>query len=197
MINLLPPDVKQSYRYGLANVILFRWIMACIVALVGVGVIATYGWLNFHQDINNYNDQVTHASNVLKKENQVSTYAQVQDITNNFTLSVDVLKNEVLFSKLLSNIAKVMPANAYLTGLSLVKNQGAIDMTVQTQDQFTATQVQINLADPANNVFSKADINNITCVQKPQVGQLPCVVTIRALFGTDNQYLFINQKGTS
>ncbi|HET7319959.1 MAG TPA: hypothetical protein VFI84_00055 [Candidatus Saccharimonadales bacterium] len=195
MINLLPPELKKSYRYGASNVALVRWVVAGIVSLAGLGVIGTYGWLTLHQDIDKYNSQINTTQSTLKLQKQKETYAQVQDISNNFRLVVQVLSKEVLFSKLLSQMATAMPSGSYLTDLTIGKTTGAIDITAQTVDQQTATQVQVNLSDPSNQIFAKADIVNITCAAKNAKDPThPCVVNIRALFAQKNPFLFINQK---
>lgn len=194
MINLLPADLKRSYRYGIANVSLVKWVATGVIAILGLGVIGTYGWLSLHQDIVHYDKQIAVTKSTLKREKQKETYAQVQDITNSFSLVVKVLKNEVLFSKLLRDIAQVLPTRTYLSDLSLTKDDGALNLSVRTYTQYDATQVQINLSDPKNPVFQRADINSINC-SNPTDGGPPCTVNIRALLGSNNQYLFINQKG--
>lgn len=198
MINLLPPELKKSYRYGASNVTLVRWVIAGIVCLIGLGVIGTYGWLTLHQDIDKYYSQISTTQSTLKLQKQKETYAQVQDISNNFRLVVQVLSKEVLFSKLLSQMATAMPSGSYLTDLTIGKTTGAIDIAAQTVDQQTATQVQVNLSDPNNQIFAKADIVNITCTSKNAKDPThPCIVNIRALFAQKNPFLFINQKAGS
>jgi hypothetical protein len=57
--------------------------------------------------------------------------------------------------------------------------------------------VQVNLADPTNKIFSKADIVSITCSSSNALSPLyPCTVNVRALFVTNNPFLFINSKGS-
>lgn len=195
MINLLPPELKQSYRYGLGNVILARWVAACVIALIGIGVIGTYGWLSFHQNITNYRQQVSSIQATLKKDKQKETYAQVQDISSSFRLVLQVLKNEVLFSKLLKQMATALPSGTYLTGLSIGDVKGSLQITAQATDYQSATQAQVNLADPDNEIFSKADIESITCQSTSTSDPShPCLIVMKALFAQDNPFLFINQK---
>lgn len=195
MINLLPPQTKQGYRYGMANIKLVRWMVSGVIAIVGLGIIGTYGWLSLHQNITHYQAEVASTKEILKKEKQKETYAEVQNITNSFKLVVQVLSKEVLFSKLLSSMATAMPSGSYLSDLTIAKAQGALDITAQTTNQQTATQVQVNLADPDNKIFAKADIVNISCTTKNAKDPThPCTVTIRALFADNNPFLFINQK---
>lgn len=196
MINLLPPEVKSSYSYAHRNVKLRHWVVVFMIALVGLGGIATYGLLKLHQSTVHYQHEIATTEAALKKEKFTETQKKVQDISSSFKLVVQVLGKEVLFSQLLKQIAAIIPAKANLTGLNISQTQGAIDISAITPDYNTATQVQINLADPGNKIFSKADIVSITCTSgENQNPGYPCSVTIKALFATDNPYLFVNSKG--
>lgn len=195
MINLLPPELKKNYEFARRNVGLRRWVIAFVIAFVGLGALATYGLLNLQQSTRHYNQQISEAQAMLQKEDYAGTQKQVQDISNSFQLVVKVLGQEVLFSQLLKQIAAAIPANANLTGLTINQTQGGLDISAEATDYNTATQVQINLADPANQIFSKADIVSITCGKNQANPAYPCVVNLRALFSSNNPFLFINSKG--
>ncbi len=196
MINLLPPEVKQSYGYARRNVQLRRWVAICLVALLGLGVITTYGLLRVRQQTTQYSHRVAATQQMFRQENFAATQQQVQDISGSFKLVVKVLGQEVLFSQLLKQIAATIPAKANLTGLNINQTQGGIDITAVATDYNTATQVQVNLADPANKIFSKADIVSVTCNSANNLNpKYPCTVNLRALFAANNPFLFINSKG--
>lgn len=193
MINLLPQDIKEGYRFARRNMALRKWVTLFATALVGLGIIATFGLFTLQQSINNYNHQIADSQALFKKEDFNGTQRKVQDISNSFKLVVKVLSKEVLFSQLIKQIGASMPDNAILTGLDINQVQGGIDITAEATDYKTATQVQVNLSDPANKIFSHADIENIKCegVNDPPYH---CQVTIRALFADNNPFLFINNK---
>jgi Tfp pilus assembly protein PilN len=195
MINILPPEVKQNYRYARRNVGLRRWLVTFVIAFIGLGGLATYGLLSMHQSTVHYNKQIADSQEILKKQNFAATQTEIQDISNSFKLVVKVLGQEVLFSQLLKQIAATIPPQANLTGLTINQTQGGIDISAITPDYSTATQVQVNLADPRNKIFSKADIVNIACSStNTQDAAYPCTVSIRALFAPNNPFLFINSK---
>lgn len=200
MINLLPPDVKNSYRYARGNVLLRKWVVYCSFALIGLAVIATYGMLTIHQSSRQYTKEIAVAEASLKKQDYTGTQKRVEEISGSFKLVVKVLGQEILFSQLIQKIAATIPTGANLTGLTISQDQKAIDITASTKTYSQAAQVQVNLADPKNNIFSKADIINISCTSKTDASsptnQYPCTVNIRALFSNNNSYLFINSKGT-
>lgn len=195
MINLLPSDVKDNYRYARRNVVLRKWVALFAAALVGLGIITTYGLFTLQQSINDYNHQIATSQALFKKEDFAGTQQKVQDISNSFKLVVKVLSKEVLFSQLIKQIGASMPDNAVLTGLNINQVQGGIDITAEATDYKTATQVQVNLSDPANKIFSRADIESIKCegINDPPYH---CQIAIRALFTNDNPFLFINSKAT-
>jgi hypothetical protein len=107
-----------------------------------------------------------------------------------------VLSKEILFSKLIQQVGAAMPANTSLNGLSINKVQGGIDLTASAVDYTAATQVQVNLSDAQNKIFTQADIVSINCStgtsSSTQDTTYPCTVTIRALFAKNNPFLFIN-----
>ena len=200
MINLLPPETKHAYRYAVQNERLLKWVLALVIGLVGLGAIGTYGWVSLHQAIDTNTKSVNSLESTLTAEDLNGTETQVQTISNDFSLVVKVLSQEVLFSKLLKQIAAAMPQGANLTSLNIsstTKGSG-LDITAESTDYTAATQVQVNLADPNNGIFSKADLVNISCGSSPTTNQInayPCTVSLRAQFAANNQFLFINQKG--
>jgi hypothetical protein len=197
MINLLPTEIKAGYSYARRNVALRNWVIALLVSLVGVGALATYGLLNLHQSVISYDKQVATVQSDLQQQHLKQTEQQVQDISVSLRLAAQVLSKEVLFSKLITQIGAAMPSGAILAGLNINKTTGGLDLIANATDYVTATQVQVNMANPTNMIFAKADIGNITCTSPKgdlvKAEPYPCVVTIRALFANKNPFLFINQ----
>jgi Tfp pilus assembly protein PilN len=197
VINLLPPDLKDGYRYASHNHRLVRWVIMFGIGLVGVGAIAAAGIIYMQQTTESYTDNITAANASLKKQHLVETETEVKEISNNLKLVVQVLSREVLFSKLLKQLANVTPANTVLTNLTIAQTSGGISITAKAIDYQSATQLQVNLADPANKIFSKADIIAINCSSTDKTSIYPCTVTLRALFAEDNPFVFFNSDGTA
>lgn len=194
MINLLPPETKETYRYARRNRTLLRWTTACVLSIAGGALLAGGGYLYLNKSISDTNQQIANSNQQLQDQNLASVQKQVTSISNNLKLTVQVLSQEILFSKLLKQLASVTPSNAILTNLSITQAQGGVDITAQTANYDAATQLQVNLADPKNQIFSKADIVSINCNTGSATGKYPCTTTLRALFAADNPFLFINDK---
>jgi len=198
MINLLPPDVKQNLVYGRRNTQLLHWAVIFVMSIAGVWVIVMGGLFYMQQSINDYTVQRTKNQADLSAQHLDTTQAQVKEISSSLKLGVQVLSREVLFSSLIKQIGAVIPPNASLTNLSITQTQGGMDLTAATTDYNTATQVEVNLQDPANKIFSKADLLSITCAGVNSTNpRYPCTVTIRAQFAKSNPFLFINTGSTA
>jgi Tfp pilus assembly protein PilN len=195
MINLLPPDIKSSYDYASRNVHALRWLVAFAIALVGLGAIGTTGFIYMQHLSKDYQSQISMKESSLKQQKLDETQKAAKDISSSLKLAVNVLSKEVLFSELLKQLGSVTPNNVRLSSLNISQTTGALDITAASTDYKAATQLQVNLADPANKIFSKADIVNISCASGDGSSSYPCTVTIRALFAKDNPFLFINAKG--
>jgi Tfp pilus assembly protein PilN len=195
MINLLPPDVKSNYHYARRNRTLLRWVTATSFCLLGGMLLVAGGYLYLRQSINSTQSQINVSQHQLDSQNLTKVQSQVTSISNNLKLAVQVLSKEILFSQLLQRLGTVTPDNAILTNLNITQAQGGVEIVAQTTNYDAATQLQLNLSDPKNQIFSKADIVSITCQSGENVGAYPCTVDIRALFATNNPFLFINAKG--
>lgn len=196
MINLLPDYVQKNIGFARHNAKLRNWIIVFLLSIAGVGVITLFGLFYINQNINNYQSQISRTQEELNSQHIDKVQKQVQSISDSLKLVVQVLSKEVLFSKLIKQIATAIPRNAILTNLDISKIQGGIDISAAATDYDTATQVQVNLEDPANKIFDKADIINISCGKgnggTAISGRYPCTVTIRAQFAKTNPFLFIN-----
>jgi hypothetical protein len=194
MINLLPPQLKQEYRYARRNTGLLRFVAMFGVGLAGLAVICALGLVYLQQTARTYAAETAAIERSLKDQKQGQVEKQVLDISNSLKLAVRVLSEEVLFSQLLNRLAVTTPTNASLSTLNITELTGGVDITAKTADYKAATQLQVNLADPQNQIFAQADINTISCITDAQGSKYPCTVSIRALFAEDNPFLFINDK---
>ena len=203
MINLLPPEIKQDYKYARHNTKLVNRVVVASVALLGLAAISVGGIWYLKQAVKPYDAQIVAAETNLKQQDQAGTEKQVKDISDNLKLVIQVLSKEILFSQLLKQLAVIIPNNATLTSFTVSQTVGALDITANTVDYNAATQLQVNLADPTNKIFSKADIISINCITTQGAdsssgsnakSKYPCTATIRALFATNNPFLFISNS---
>ena len=190
MINLLPPDFKSELVFARRNAALKNWVVMSCAGVIGIVLIIAAGHVFIARSTVNSQAQVNQAQAQLNAQKLTETQAQITDISDSIKLAIAVLGREILFSKLLSQIGSAMPNGSSLQSLTINSTQGGIDLTAGATNYQTATQVQVNLADPNNKIFEKADIINATCDSTSKTAY-PCTVSIRALFAKDNVFQYV------
>lgn len=195
MINLLPDDTKQNISYARRNTILRKWIISTAIGVFGIVLIIAAGQLFVVRSTASWQQQVDTTKEQLGAQKLEETQSRVAEISDSVKLATQVLSKQVLFSKLLTQVGAAMPSGSSLQSLSISSPEGGIDLTAVATSYQTATQVQVNLSDPNNNIFEKADIVNVSCLEATGSDGYPCRVTIRALFAKDNNFQYVNNKG--
>lgn len=203
MINLLPPDKKQSIAFARRNTTLIGWLTSVLISFGLVIVIIVLGFMYTSQAIKSYNEQIAETQETLKVQKLEETQKRVEEISSSLKLVVQVLGKEVMFSKLLQQIGAAMPPDTILTSLSINQLQGGLDLQASATNYQTASQVQVNLKDPSNKIFSNADLVGIQCgtsagtsttstTETRANSKYPCSVTIRVQFSPDSPFSVMN-----
>lgn len=196
MINLLPFSLREDISYARKNTGLMRWIIASLVALAGLIIIVAGGLFYIHQSIKSNTVNLEESKKALQTQKVDETQKRVEEISANTKLATQVLSREILFSKLIKQLGSALPASTALKSLMIDKTQGGIQLNAGASDFNAATQLQLNLQDPKNGIFEKADINSINCGEATtENAGLPCDVSLRALFSENNSYRFISPSG--
>lgn len=199
MINLMPPQSKEDILYARRNSKLVKWIIAIILVAIGVVAIIAFGQLYLTQSAKTYQKQIDEGLQQLRDQKLEETQTRVSEISGNLKLVVQVLSKNILFSDVLRQVGAAVPSGAVLTELTINKVAGGIDLTFEAKDYQTGSQILINLQDidkqidADKKVFEKADIEEISCNTELTEGRTYlCQVSIRALFGDNSPFLFIN-----
>jgi len=191
MINLLPNDYRKDLLYARQNATLRNWIIVLIVALLGVLVIVGCGFLFLQNEARNQSKTLAASQNNLKSQDIEGTTKQLDEISTNTKLILQVLDREILFSKLLRQLGSILPANTALQQIEIADLKGGIALQAGASSIESATQLQLNLQDPNNKIFQKADIESINCTKQVEGSAYPCTVQLRALFNDNNPYKYI------
>lgn len=197
MINLLPTYLKQDIQFARRNSMLLKWVVKIALATFVAGLIVWAGTYYISKSVSNYSKQFEADRKTLDVKELDAAQKQLSDISSSVKLVIQVLSRQVLFSQLLRQLGFVTPSRVVLTGLNIQELQGAVSLTIEARDVQAATQFQINIADPENKIFDKADIESIACAspgEKLEENRVyRCLATIKARFGANNPYLFITK----
>lgn len=143
MMNLLPTDMKTEIRAARTNVILVRYIGILLIALLVIGGVI-YGTFVLLQFTNQSAKSLIEANDV-----QAGVYSQTKSQVDTLSASLasakTILNDEVLYSKVLIDIAQLMPPGTVIDKIALNKasfNGTPIALTVYATTTETAVQLQ-------------------------------------------------------
>lgn len=190
MINLLPLQQREAIMYARRNTKLLRWVIGLAIVMVLMVLLWAVGYAVIDRSIASYEQQIASKEVDLQNQQAGETEQRVQAFSNNMKLIVKVLSQQVVFSQLFREVGAVMPPGTVLSNLDISEVDGGIDLVIQAENYDAATQAQVNL-EAENKLFEKADIISVTC---GSAGQYPCTANLRALFTSNNPFLFLNQS---
>lgn len=191
MIDLLPVEIKKSRAYGRLNRTLLRWNALCSAAILGVLLIGGTGYFFINNAALSAADVKLETEKSIEKAKLSDVEANYAAFANNLKTVVQILSSQVLFSELLQQIGGVTPSGATLNTVSLSDTDNALDLDFTTSSTSLAATIQVNLEDPKNELFEKADIIQVSCSTSGG-GVESCNVQLRALFKEDAKFLFLN-----
>lgn len=196
MINLLPPNVKQEITYGRRNNVLIRWIIAVILVIVGIGIMTVFGLVYINQNVKSQQKVAVIAQQNIKNQNLEANQKELQSLSDKVKTIVQILSKQLLFSKMLTTIASILPSGAVLSDINLTNSDLAIDLSLSATDRAAATQAFVNINDPKNNFFDKADLVSIIC-EGTGSKKYPCTARVRVTLKNDSSFYFLNSVKTS
>lgn len=191
MINLLPPQRVQDIKYSHLNNGLRKWLIASVAAVVLLLIVATGGVIYMNRQAQTLNANLANTKKELEQQNLTQVQKDAKEITGDIKVINQILSHDVRFSELIDQIGKAMPPRSVLGSLTLTKADGALDLTASATDNASATQIAVNLHDPANNLFDKVDIINIDC-RETNNAVYPCKATFRVLFNKSAKTRFLS-----
>jgi len=191
MINLLPPDVKQEVTFGRRNNILLRWILAIVFVITGVAIMSVVGQFYITNSTKSQQKVAKLSQERMASQNLKETEQELQTLSDNVKTIVQILNKQLLFSKMLNTIGGILPNGTVLSDITLSTSDAAIDLSIATADRPAATQAFVNINDPKNNFFSKADLVSIIC-DNSSTKKYYCTSQIRVTLKTDSSFYFLN-----
>lgn len=203
MINLLPDSLKQEFTYGRKNRLLLRWLFATLSIIIIVLAMTVFGQFYVNRNVNSLQSVAKVTQKRIASQNLASVQKDIQTLSNNFTTVTQLLSKQLMFSKLFTKIGSIMPSGAILSGITLSTTNSALDLNVIAVDREAATQAFVNISDPKNGLFEKADLLSLNCTTKNEAtatstataiatSKYPCTAMIKVVIKKDSAFYFLN-----
>lgn len=160
MINLLPYDNKAEIRAARVNVILFRYILILLAAIIVLGglIIAAYLALNSTKQL---------AEEKVEENNQrLSVYQNIRTEADQFRAELSTAKSvfdsKTSYTSLIYKIANTIPENTYIQSLELDPDTLGSPMTLNVQAKTFSDGTRVREAFEQNTeVFSDVKLLSI------------------------------------
>lgn len=127
----------------------------------------------------------------IANQNLESTQKEIETLSNNMKTVLQILNKQLLFSKVLTKIGSVLPVDSALTGVNLSATDSAIELEIVSSNRTAASQAFVNISDPKNGLFEKADLLSVECPKTPSRAD-PCTTAIKVVIKTDSSFYYLN-----
>lgn len=203
MINLLPENLKEEVIYGRRNRLLVRWLAAVSLVIFIVAAMTMFGQYYVNLNVKSLQSVAKVTQERIASQNLASIQKDVQSLSNNFTTVTQLLSKQLIFSKLITKIGSIIPNGAILSGITLSTSNSALDLNVIATDREAATQAFVNISDPKNGLFDKADLISVNCTVKTSTttttsaasasaSKYPCTAMMKVIIRNDSSFYFLN-----
>lgn len=196
MINLLPPEAKEEALYGRRNRKLLFMSGGICVMILALAVLTVFGQFYLSSSKTQYAKSGQIVEKRIKEQKLEDSQKSLEALASNFKTASQLLGKQILFSKLFPKLAEIIPKGASVRQLSLDDKTTYLQFEISAPSRELANQGYINVADPKNGLFEKADLLDISCSEIAASGTTAlttdCKATVKALFRSDSPFLLLN-----
>jgi Tfp pilus assembly protein PilN len=142
MINLLPPDLKEQIRFAKLNRMALRYLRVVVAVVVVLGVIFAGALYLVKQQAAGVGTDVSSSQQTIDSLNS-SVIPLAQDASNRLTAIQYVQSTQTHFSKVISDLASVLPQGVTIDSLTLNGNTKlpvTMSLTANTYDEALAVR---------------------------------------------------------
>jgi Tfp pilus assembly protein PilN len=182
MINLLPPEIKDSIRFARINVILIQYAIIAIFTVVIVITLMLFGKASLGNTKSELEELIRVDRVKIAELEQVNTEAK--KLSETVSTIGKLIDQEVKFSVLLQEIGAVIPKGTVVSGLTLSQDAAEpISLSVLTDSAERAGVLQENLI--ASDLFLSADILSVTKASGDVAGGYQFTAELQAYYNPD------------
>jgi Tfp pilus assembly protein PilN len=160
MINLLPPEVKAQTNAARANRLLLRYNVLLLAAvgflLVSIGIV--YVYLGNAKAV----AETTIANNTAKAGDYTAAKTEADEFRQNLANARQILDNDVTYTKVILEVAAVLPPGVVLDTLSLDSQTFGTPTTLSTNVTDYATVLRLKDSLQASTIFTNVSIQTIS-----------------------------------
>lgn len=180
MINLLPPDAKREIQAARANNLLVRYNLLLIAALafllLAIGVVYVY--------LTNVKTSAekTISDNQARVADFSTINQQAQQFRQNLSIAKQILDREVTYTKVMLEVANLLPSGVVLTNLNLDASTFGTETALVAQAKSYDQALAFKDAFSKSSLFSNVHFQSITATEGSTGTAYPLTVNLSVTF---------------
>ena len=160
MINLLPPEHQHQLRAARVNVLLIRYVILSLAAVLLLVAAAGASFLILSMTKSSA-ESVIADSNQKASEYQ-SVDAEAKEFKSNLQTAKTILDKEVRYSQVLVAIAQTLPKNTVLESIALDATNFGTPTTLSAQTKSYEDALVLKSSLEESDIFSNVHLESIT-----------------------------------
>ncbi len=160
MINLLPPEIKRETNAARANRLLVRYDILLVGSIVFISgaILLVYIYLGSTKAI----AEQTVADNIAKAGDYGSVEAEATAFKQDLTNARQILDSDATYTKVILEIASVLPSGVVLDTLSLDSQTFGTPTTLAANVRDYSTVLRLKDSLQGSSIFSDVSIQTIS-----------------------------------
>jgi Tfp pilus assembly protein PilN len=159
MINLLPPADKRQIRAGRSNTLLLRYNVL-LLAAVGF-LMATIGIVYVYLGNTKLGAEQAIKESQAKVADYADTETKANEFKNNLTIAKQILSKETIYSKVILDIAALVPKGVILDDLNLDAKTFGTQTTLNAHAKTINDAIALKTSFQNSPLFSNVNFQSI------------------------------------
>ncbi len=160
MINLLPPDIKKQTSAARTNLLLLRYTILLLGAVAFL--LAAIGLVYVYLGNAKSTAEETIADNIARAGDYGSVETDANAFRQNLANAKQILDSDIKYTKVILEIANVLPSGIVLDTLSLDSQTFGTPTTLAANARDYATVLRLKDSLQASSIFSNVSIQTIS-----------------------------------
>ncbi|MBC7943096.1 PilN domain-containing protein [Candidatus Saccharibacteria bacterium] len=175
MINLLPGDAKKEIHAARTNVILINYIIIVALGVVFLCLISIAVYFVIMST--KARAETVVADNTAKSTAYSTVRSQADALKSSLANAKNILDKEVVYTKVITGIASVMPAGVVLDNLNLSPATLGVPITIQAYAKTTKDALALKSSFQQSPLFSGVTFISLTSGSQGQA-EYPITVSL-------------------
>jgi predicted transcriptional regulator len=155
MINLLPKSHKEDIEYGRKNAEVMNWLTTIVFGITMLFLTALVGRITIQSTVAQAESTKSELIQKLSESSATKNEAEYTSFVNGVDNTKKLYSRQILYSRLVTKLATLLPEGSRLTSIALTDKDRAINLNFNNSVPGLAPTIQQNLENQGEQIASK------------------------------------------